>query len=72
MLFLTFLFPYQVVNAQKYMIITLTNARAIHTHSRLLLPVKPMTSRLIARFPNIKMIAIGGENLLPLITITNC
>ena len=59
MLFLTFLFPYHVVNAQKYIIITLTNARAIHSHSPLLLlPVKPMTSRLIARFPNIRMIAV--------------
>ena len=28
MLFLTFLFPYHVVNAQIYIIITLTNARA--------------------------------------------
>ena len=54
MLFLTFLFPYHVVNAQKYVI----NARAIHSHSPLLLPVKPMTSRLIARFPNIRMIAV--------------
>ena len=35
MLFLTFLFPYRVVNAQKYIIITLTNARAIHSHSPL-------------------------------------
>ena len=65
MLFLTFLFPYHVVNAQKYIIITLTNARAIHSHSPLLLPVKPMTSRLISRdvigltrFPNIRMIAV--------------
>ena len=58
MLFLTFLFLYHVVNAQKYIIITLTNARAIHSHSPLLLPVKPMTSRLIARFPNIRMIAV--------------
>ena len=58
MLFLTFLFPYHVVNAQKYIIITLTNARAIHSHIPLLLPVKPMTSRLIARFPNIRMIAV--------------
>ena len=58
MLFLTFLFPYHVVNSQKYIIITLTNARAIHSHSPLLLPVKPMTSRLIARFPNIRMIAV--------------
>ena len=41
MLFLT-LFPYHVVNAQKYIIITLTNARAIHSHSPLLSPVKPM------------------------------
>ena len=58
MLFLTFLFPYHVVNAQKYIIFTLTNAGAIHSHSPLLLPVKPMTSRLIARFPNIRMIAV--------------
>ena len=58
MLFLTFLFPYHVVNAQKYIIITLTNARVIHSHSPLLLPVKLMTSRLIARFPNIRMIAV--------------
>ena len=58
MLFLTFLFPYHVVNAQKYIITTLTNARAIHSHSPLLLPVKPMTSRLIARFPNIRTIAV--------------
>ena len=57
MLFLTFLIPCHVVNAQKYIIITLTNARAIHSLSPLLLPVKPMTSRLIARFPNIRMIA---------------
>ena len=58
MLFLTFVFPYHAVNAQKYIIIALTNARAIHSHSPLLLPVKPMTSRLIARFPNIRMIAV--------------
>ena len=58
MLYLTFLSPYHVVNAQKYIIITLPNARAIHSHSPLLLPVKPMTSRLIARFPNIRMIAV--------------
>ena len=58
MLFLTFLFLYHVVNAQKYIIITLTNARAIHSHSPLISPVKPMTSRLIARFPNLKMIAV--------------
>ena len=58
MLFLTFLFPYHVVNAQKYIIITLTNARAIHSHSPLLSPVKPMTSWLIARFLNLRMIAV--------------
>ena len=58
MLFFTFLFPCHVVNAQKYIIITLTNARAIHSLSPLLLPVKPMMSRLIARFPNIRMIAV--------------
>ena len=33
MLFLTFIFPHHVVNTQKYIIITLTNARAIHSHS---------------------------------------
>ena len=64
MLFLTFVFPYHVVNAQKYIIITLTNARAIHSHSPLLLPVKPMTSRLIARFPNIRMIAVHLQQRL--------
>ena len=58
MLFLTFLFPYHVLNAQKYIIITLTNARAKHSHSPLLSPVKPMTSRLIVRFPNLRMIAV--------------
>ena len=58
MLFLTFLFPYPVVNAQKYIIITLTNARAIHSHSPLLLPVKSMMLRLMARFPNIRIIAV--------------
>ena len=58
MLFRTFLFPYHVVNAQKYIIITLTNVGAIHSHSPLLLPVKPMTSRLIARLPSIRMIAV--------------
>ena len=41
MLFLTFLFPYHVVNSQKLIIIMLTNAKAIHSHSPLLLPVKP-------------------------------
>ena len=61
MLFLTFLFLYHVVNAQKYIIITLTNARAIHSHSPLISPVKPMTSRLIARFPNLKIIAVHLE-----------
>ena len=58
MFFLTFLFPYHVVNAQKYISITLTNARAIYAHSPLLSPVKPMTLRLIARFPNFSMIAV--------------
>ena len=42
MLFLIVLFPYHVVNAQKDIIITLTNARAINSHSSLLLPVKPI------------------------------
>ena len=58
MLYLIFLFPYHVVNAQKDIIITLTNARAIHSHSPLLSPVKPMMSRLIARLPNLRMIAV--------------
>ena len=58
MLFFTFLFLYQVVNVQKYIIITLTNARAIHSHSPLLSPVKPLTSRLLARFLNLRMIAV--------------
>ena len=58
MLFLTFLFPHHVINAQKNIIITLTNARAIQSLSPLLLPVKPMMSRLTARFPNIRMIAV--------------
>ena len=61
MLFFIFLVPYHVVNAQKYIIITLTNAKAIHSHSPLLSPVKPMTSRLIARFPNLRMIAVHLE-----------
>ena len=51
MLYFTFLSPYHVINAQKYIIITLTNARAIHSHSPLLLPVKPMTSRLNSMIP---------------------
>ena len=51
MLLLTFAFPYHVVNAQKYIIITLTNARAIHSHSPLLLPVKPMTSTANSTIP---------------------
>ena len=58
MLFLTFLFHYHVVNAQKYKINKLTNVRAINSLYPLSSPIKPMTSRLIVRFLHLRIIAV--------------